>query len=146
MAVHGGCDCGQVRYFLAFDDLPGVMCCHCDDCQTRSGTAFDQTAFLEPHEIEIAGKLTTIGRQMRSGNDLTANFCGSCHTLIYNTNSASPGRILLRAGTLDDSQALVPLAHMMTKFKQAWLILPAEVPAFAEFPPAHEFVRIFPRM
>lgn len=82
---------------------------------------------------------------MRSGNDVTANFCGSCHTLIYITSTASLGRILLRAGTLDDSQAIIPSAHMMAKFKQAWLVLPVGVPAFEEFPPADEFARIFGR-
>jgi len=142
MAIHGGCDCGAVRYVLSRETLPGVICCHCHGCQTRSGSAFDQTAFIGPDEIVLTGEVVNLYRTMRSGNKSTLHVCASCHTLIYNTNSASPVRILLRAGTLDDSRAVVPVVHMFTAEKQAWLELRVEVPAYAGFPPAEEFARI----
>lgn len=144
MALHGGCDCGSVRYVLARDELPSVVCCHCRDCQTRSGSAFDQTAFIDPGELEVTGPLVTFDRKsVPSGMDATVSLCGTCHTVIQNTHAARPGTILLRAGTLDDSEALVPIAHLFTKRKQAWLTLPQRVPAFEELPSAEEFRQIF---
>jgi len=144
MAVHGGCDCGQVRYVLSRDELPKVACCHCLDCQTRSGSAFDQTAFIDPHELEVIGPLVTISKvSMPSGMAATDSFCSSCHTIIYNTHTILTDQILLRAGTLDDSQSIVPAAHHFTKRKQSWLTLPTAVPTFEELPPPAEFSRIF---
>ncbi len=64
--------------------------------------------------------------------------CGQCLTRIYST-TAAPGMVVLRAGTLDISQT--PAAHIWTRHKQPWLVLPAEVPAWAESPAPEEFAR-----
>lgn len=142
MAFHGGCDCGSVRYVLSRETLPGVICCHCRDCQTRTGSAFDQTAFVDPGGLNATGPLVTFKRRMPSGMEATVSACDVCHTAIYNTHVARPGTILLRAGTLDESDALVPIAHILTKRKQAWLILPEGVPAFEELPSQAEFLEV----
>jgi hypothetical protein len=142
MAVHGGCDCGAVRYVLSRESLPPVVCCHCLDCQTRSGSAFDQTGFVDPDELEVTGPLVSFAKKMPSGMDATDSTCGGCHTVIYNTHSARPATVLLRAGTLDDSQAIVPVAHIFAKRKQSWIGLPDDVPTFAEFPSGAEFFEL----
>lgn len=143
MAFHGGCECGSVRYILKRDNLPGVVCCHCRDCQTRSGSAFDQTAFLDPDEIIVTGPLATFEKQTPNGMKATDSSCSVCHTVIYNTHAKSSGKLLLRAGTLDESQALMPSAHIFIKRKQAWLVLPDGIPAFEGLPSAEEFRRAF---
>ena len=66
--------------------------------------------------------------------------CATCHTRIYNTNSARPGLAVVRAGTLDDSDKLEVVAHIWTKRKQAWVIIPPGVPCWDETPPPAEFM------
>ena len=36
----------------------------------------------------------------------------------------------LRAGTLDDTSQVLPAAHIFTRTKQPWFVLPDGVPAF----------------
>lgn len=48
-------------------------------------------------------------------------FCAICHTRLYSTSSGRPDLAILRAGTLDDSDALVPRVHIWTKRKQSWI-------------------------
>ena len=53
----GGCRCGAVRYALALDGLPPSYACHCRDCQTWSGSAFSQQAFLPEASLSVTGPL-----------------------------------------------------------------------------------------
>jgi hypothetical protein len=48
--------------------------------------------------------------------------------------------VVVRAGTLDRSDELDVVAHIWVKRKQAWLQLPAGVPAWAEGAPVAELV------
>lgn len=136
MPLQGGCGCGSVRYTLSCDALPMVICCHCLDCQTRSGSAFDLTAFVEPHLLDVTGELLTTVQLGPSGVEITSKFCALCYGEIFNVHPGSPGNLLLRAGTLDDSQSIVPSAHIFTKRKQSWVMLPENVPCFEELPSA----------
>ena len=67
-----------------------------------------------------------------SGRTSTQRMCGVCHTRLYNTNSARPGVVVVRAGTLDRSDELDISAHIWAKRKQPWLQLPAGVPSWPE--------------
>ena len=42
----GGCACGSIRYQL-LDKPMFVHCCHCDDCQRLTGSAFVLNAIIE---------------------------------------------------------------------------------------------------
>lgn len=139
MVLLGGCACGTVRYELSCEEMPAVICCHCLDCQTRSGSAFDLTAFVEPSEIVLSGQLITAEHQTASGAIAAASHCAVCYSEIFNTHPRRPQSLLLRAGTLDESQSIIPAAHIFTKRRQAWITLPSGVPAFEEFPPAALF-------
>src|SRR5678815_867212 len=44
--VTGGCACGSIRYQL-LDKPMFVHCCHCDDCQRLTGSAFALNAIIE---------------------------------------------------------------------------------------------------
>jgi hypothetical protein len=67
--------------------------------------------------------------------------CSVCRTRIYNRNSALPGTIFLRAGTLSTSERTAPIAHIWTKRKQPWVRIPDDIPAFDESPTPEEFGR-----
>lgn len=66
-------------------------------------------------------------------------FCAACLTRVYNRNSLLPEAIFLRAGTLTESETLSPIAHIWTKRKQAWVLLPDGVPQFDESPTPEQF-------
>ncbi|MHC6227405.1 GFA family protein [Pseudomonas sp. X10] len=62
-----------------------------------------------------------------------------CHTRLFNTTSAAPGLLVLRAGTLMQAADLVPAAHIWTRSKQAWMPLPDGIPSWPQSPTPEQF-------
>ena len=65
--------------------------------------------------------------------------CSSCLTRLYNTNSTLPDAVFLRAGTLDGSADLRPMAHIWVSRKQDWIQVSADIPTFEMSPSPEEF-------
>jgi hypothetical protein len=143
MAIEGGCRCGAVRYRIDATEMPPVYCCHCQTCQTWSGSAFSQQALIGESQIEaISGTPETYINITASGAQSTQRLCGTCHTRLWNTNSARPGVAVVRAGTLDASAELSPRAHIWTKRMQPWLVIGAHIPTWPENAPTTEFLAV----
>lgn len=136
--IQGGCRCGAVRYALAMEALPRAYACHCLDCQTWTGSAFSLQVFAPEASLTVAAPLAIYQFTTPSGQTSVQRMCAVCHTRIYNTNSARPGMVVVRAGTLDRSDELQVAAHIWVKRKQPWLTLPAQVPAWSESAPVAE--------
>lgn len=137
MTVSGACECRAVTY--AIKDSPlHVYACHCLNCQTRSGSAFAEHAMVQVDAFECEGAVEEFQRSS-NGMQFTEVFCLACHTRIFNRNSMLPDMVFLRAGTLESSQHLEPMAHIWTSRKQAWVVLPEGIPAFTHSPSPEEF-------
>jgi hypothetical protein len=136
--IAGGCRCGAVRYTISMDALPATYACHCLDCQTWSGTAFSQQFPMKEDLLAIEGPLVVYELTSPSGNISRQRMCSVCHTRVYNTNSARPGLVIVRAGTLDRSDELDVVAHIWTKRKQRWIAIPEGIPSWPEVAPANE--------
>ena len=139
--ITGGCRCGAVRYVLAAKTMPPVYCCHCQLCQTWSGSAFSQQALIGEGAIAVTqGQVAIYQNVTASGGTSTQRVCGMCHTRLWNTNTARQGIAVVRAGTLDEAETLVPRAHIWTKRKQPWVIIAASVPNWPENAPPAAFM------
>ena len=136
--IEGGCRCGAVRYSLAQGELPPTYACHCLDCQTWSGSAFSQQTFVPEAALAVTGAPVVYQFTTPSGNISMQRVCGVCHTRLYNTNSARPNVVVVRAGTLDRSHELRVVAHIWVKRKQPWLTLNDGAPTWSEGAPAAE--------
>jgi len=79
------------------------------------------------------------------GSESHQRLCGTCHTRLWNTNSARPGIAVVRAGTLDASDGIEPKLHIWVKRKQPWVVLAEDVPAFEESASPAEFMAILSR-
>jgi hypothetical protein len=134
----GGCACGRGRYRLAAEPL-WVQACHCLDCQRLSGAAFAVNLWVEESTLELtAGRLHTVALTGGSGAGHDLSFCPRCGTHLWSRyRRAPPGVVFVRAGTLDDTSWVVPGAHIFTRSRQPWVVLPEGVPAFeASYSPA----------
>jgi hypothetical protein len=80
----------------------------------------------------VSGSVVIFEMTNPSGRISTQRMCGLCHTRIYNSNSARPGYVVIRAGTLDRSDELEVVAHIWVKRKQPWLQLPESAPSWPE--------------
>jgi len=56
-----------------------------------------------------------------NGTPVISRFCGHCGTRLYGERDGRPETISLRAGTLDDTSWLVPVAHFFTRSAQPWV-------------------------
>jgi hypothetical protein len=126
---------------LALDALPRTYACHCLDCQTWTGSAFSQQTYQPEASLDVSGPLAVYELTTPSGRTSVQRMCALCHTRIYNSNSARPGIVVVRAGTLDRSDELDVVAHIWVKRKQPWLKLPETVPSWNEAAPIAELVQ-----
>lgn len=140
MPVTGGCRCGTVRYTIDLETLPLSYACHCRDCQTWSGGALALHALLPEMLMTISGNAADfrIGADEAMASEHIG--CPACMTRIANRNSAVPGMVILRAGTLDRSDEITPAAHIWTSRKQPWLDI-GDAPHFAETPSPEQFAK-----
>lgn len=136
--LSGGCRCGAVRYTLAVQAMPPVYCCHCQFCQTSSGSAFSMQAVVPESAISAEGPIRDYVYTTAAGAESHHRLCATCHTRLWNSNRLRPGLALVRAGTLDDAEHLVPRAHIWVKRKQPWLVLPEGGPSWPEAAPLAE--------
>jgi hypothetical protein len=135
----GGCDCRNVRYRMASAPLI-VHCCHCRWCQRETGAAFALNAMIEADRVQLLqGEVMVIETPSNSGKGQRISRCSKCHLALW-SNYGGAGDVLrfVRVGTLDDPDALQPNVHIFTASKQAWVVLPPGVPAFAEYYRASE--------
>jgi hypothetical protein len=135
----GGCRCGAVSYELSVSGELPVYCCHCLDCQKWSGSAFAEQAPVAEDAVRTTGPVARAQVTSRQGRESVQYVCGICHSRIYSTNPSRPGAALVRAGTLDETTALRPRAHIWVRRKQPWLTLPNDVQVFEENPSPEQF-------
>ncbi|NNC72942.1 MAG: GFA family protein [Sphingomonadaceae bacterium] len=140
-AIEGGCICGAVRYRVE-EDAPPVYACHCIDCQTHTGSAFALQMPVFASKFSVDGELTTADHVMPGGSVSTIHACAKCLVRLYTTISHRPGLCTVRAGTLDDSKDLDPVAHIWLRSKQDWDALPDGVRTFEAMPDEADWFEI----
>lgn len=133
MLLEGGCACGAVRYKLTNTPLV-VHACHCRDCQRLSGSAFATNIWIERKFVE-AGLAALGSFQLAGGSGQPHDvfFCERCGTTVWSRYHPVPWALFVRAGTLDDPDAVGPDLHIFTRSKVPWLELPASARTFDTF-------------
>jgi len=118
--ITGGCLCGAVRYTVSVA-VSGLRACHCTHCQKTSGTGSSVNAVLSARDFAITkGAPKRYAAKADSGRTLLRYFCGDCGSPIYSRREASPERIVVRAGSFDDSSAMKITTNIWTKSARPW--------------------------
>jgi hypothetical protein len=134
LTLEGGCTCGAVRYRLTSEPM-FVNCCHCRWCQRETGAAFALNAMIEAERVELLrGAPRIVDTPSNSGKGQKIARCPVCGVAVW-SNYAGAGDAVrfVRVGTLDTPDALPPGIHIFTASKQPWVVLPAGIPAVAEY-------------
>jgi hypothetical protein len=112
-----------------------VNCCHCSWCQRETGTAFALNAMIESDRVVLLqGEPEVVHTPSNSGKGQQISRCPVCRIALW-SNYAGAGDALrfVRVGTLDEPSRLPPDIHIFTSSKQPWVVLPAGMPAVAEY-------------
>lgn len=137
----GGCQCGAVRYELTGAPLTLVIC-HCTDCQKQTASAFGMTMPVFKRDLKLlSGTLKEWRRIADSGREVACYFCPECGTRLYHSSSLGPDYWHLKAGTLDDTRGLEPVAQAWTASAQPWVKLANELVSFPGQPDPAALIR-----
>jgi hypothetical protein len=142
MNVEGGCVCGSVRYRLLEDPM-FIQACHCTGCQRSTGSAFIISMVLESAKLELYSGEPVVS-SLTGGSDGVFNLfsCGECGTTLWaGAQGDDKGLVYVRVGTLDNARQVKPMAHIWTRSKHEWVILPTDVPVFKKM---YELEEVWP--
>jgi len=132
--AEGGCTCRSVRYRMTTKPI-FVHCCHCRWCQRETGASFALNAMIEADRVELVqGEPEVVNTPSNSGKGQKITRCAKCRIALW-SNYAGAGDAVrfVRVGTLDEPDLLPPDIHIFTASKQAWVVLPPNVPAVEEY-------------
>jgi len=135
MSQEGRCLCGQYSYVINADPLM-TLACHCKNCQRQSGSALSINVGFPAAALESEGELAVFDDTADSGNIVHRHFCKTCGSPVYSTLDAAPGLVLIKAGTLDNTEAVSPQMHVWCDSAQPWVDISADLPRFETNPPS----------
>lgn len=116
----GGCLCGAIRYSVSAP-VTDLRACHCTHCQKGSGTGAAVNAVVLSKDFTLVkGTLKCFGTMADSGRTLMRYFCGDCGSPIYSQRANAPERVIVRAGTFDDSSAMKITTTIWTSSARPW--------------------------
>lgn len=129
----GGCFCGAVRYRLT-DRPMFTHCCHCRECQYRTGSAFVVNAIIETACIEmLSGQAVPMRVPSTSGRPHDIYHCADCKTAVWSDYGGRDWLRFVRVSTLDDPSSIQPDVHIFTRSKLPWVELPDGATAVEEY-------------
>ena len=132
--IDGGCTCRAVRYRMEAPPII-VHACHCRWCQRETGSAFVLNAVIERSRVNLLqGGVEAVPVPSQSGRGQKIVRCAQCRIALWSHYPGGGEEIaFVRAGTLDNPDAVPPDLHIYTESKQPWLVLPDGARVFAQF-------------
>jgi hypothetical protein len=133
MTHTGRCLCGKVTYAIEAEPV-GARMCWCRDCQyIASGSPTVNVLFPED-TVAIAGEVAILDKIADSGNRVERGFCPSCGTQLFSRSPGTDLPIRIRAGTLDDREAMAPQAIIWAASAPSWAHMDPTLPRHAKGP------------
>lgn len=127
--LYGSCYCGHIKYEITEEMLKKGVC-HCHSCQKLTGGACWPFLVVKSESLQIQGLVKEITRVGDSGHQVHVSFCPKCGTTLFGRPEAWPSIRTVSASTLDKAESFMPDLHVWTEDKQAWIVLPHDVPQF----------------
>ncbi len=104
----------------------------------QAASAFGISVPVMKTNLEIEGETAVWRRPTDSGSHTNCHFCPRCGSRLYHAGDNRPFMVTIKGGSLDESQTLDPIAHIWTKSKQDWVLLPEDVPQWDTQPATQE--------
>ena len=126
--ITGGCLCGGVRY--EYDgELGDSSYCHCDDCKKATGGPFTVGIMSDLDKLVIThGEVKSYTTQADSGRSITRDFCPDCGSPLFTRGEGRPGKVSIKAGSLDDPSDVKPSCHKWTEREVEWAYADKDLP------------------
>ena len=121
LQVHGSCHCGAIA-FEATVDPDSVTICHCNACQSLTGSAYRVTVAARGQDFRLLRGVPKIYiKTADSGNKRAMVFCGDCGSPVYaHAAEDNPTSYGIRVGSLREREALVPRKRIWCESALGW--------------------------
>ncbi len=130
MRIDGSCHCGKISFEAEAD--PGKAgICHCNDCQTLSGSAFTTFLPVPKEAFRLRGEPKIYVKTAESGNRRAQAFCPDCGSRLYATSETDPQVFNIRLGTVRQRAQLAPKSQLWCRSAMPWV---TELEAIRQFP------------
>ena len=130
----GGCLCGKVRFRITAAPI-ATRVCWCRVCQYLAAGNATVNVVFPSDAITIEGTLTDYQSNADSGNRMHRRFCPECGTPVFSEAESRPHLIIVRNGTLDDTELLAPSGTIWTDSAPEWAWIDESLPQHAGQPP-----------
>jgi hypothetical protein len=118
--VEGSCLCGAIKYASEDEPLYTVIC-NCKNCQQQSGSAFSLNVIVPSASLKIiGGKPSVYMDSSDSGQPVERQFCSKCGANLFAQSTAHSDKIVIKAGTLNDTSWLQPQVSIWCDSAQSW--------------------------
>lgn len=133
--LHGGCQCGAVRYVCAAAPLQ-VYVCHCTECRAQSSSAFGISVQVPVAAFSLVrGAPRRWSRPTASGQVLDGWFCPDCGSRLWHRNRGDAATLNIKGGSLDDPPDLSAAMHIWTASRLPGVLIPDDAACFPGEPP-----------
>lgn len=145
LPLEGGCRCGAIRYRIT--GAPAFpFACHCTDCRQLTAGAFSiGLAVPEAGFAVVDGEPRSWTKIADSGKPSHQYWCAVCHGWTHTVAEGSPGVVVVRASTLDDSDWVRPVGQIFLRSAYPWAKLPVALNYEEEFDDTGPLERAFAR-
>jgi hypothetical protein len=126
-ALTGACHCGRVRVHIP-DDSPGVVACHCSDCQKLHGNFF---AMVVSAKDAVRWEGESHVRWYRSSPAVERGFCAECGSRIAK-RPIEGAKIMLSAGLFERTLPRTLQKNIWLEQKPDWYATPQAGPISPE--------------
>jgi hypothetical protein len=116
----GSCGCGAVRFEVS-EPLLGALYCHCTQCQKRTGTAYQASAWAAPGSVVVTAGAEYLSDWVRGTHLRT--FCGLCGSQVLARSPDGEVRAV-RMSAIDGDPGVRPAAHQFVAEAAPWQPIP----------------------
>jgi hypothetical protein len=134
MEITGGCLCKAVRYRIGAQPI-AMRLCWCRLCQYIAAGNATVNVVFPSNAVAIEGELRDYRSVAESGNSMHRRFCPLCGTHVFSESESRPHLIIVRNGTLDDTELMRPGATIWTSQAPEWAWIDESLPQHAGQPP-----------
>jgi len=119
--LHGGCNCGAVRFEIRAP-LLAAWYCHCHRCQHRTGTAASPAARIARADLEFQSGLESI-LAWRAEDGMPKAFCVECGSHLF-AGSLDADFVAIRLGAIDGDPGIRPEYRQWVSSAAPWEPIP----------------------
>lgn len=101
--VHGGCQCGKVRYTLSAP-AKSVSHCHCSMCRKSHGALFASFGVYDSSALSVDRGADAL-RGYESSPGMVRQHCAGCGGQLFIHTDAAPDTVFIAVGSLDPGSA-----------------------------------------